>query len=107
MQYPLLLPLTFPSGKIFFRHGWPECLNEGLTTSSPYSAYEKPTPMGWSTKKMFAFVFHECAKGLVPLASEILHGPDDVVRGVFIENQDVDLPNSMKRPREEEHPGPS
>ena len=24
------------------------------TTVSPYSAYENPTPTGWSTKKMFA-----------------------------------------------------
>ena len=30
-----------------------------LTTVSPYSAYEKPTPIGWSMKKMLEYSFQE------------------------------------------------
>lgn len=60
-----------------------------LTTASPYSAYENPTPIGWSTKKMFAFVFHDSGWTTVELSSLTLQGP-----------------SSMNKPIDDEQPGP-
>jgi hypothetical protein len=45
--------------------------------------------MGWSMKNMLALVFHDSLWKLGPLSSSTLQGP-----------------SSMKRPREDEHPGP-
>jgi hypothetical protein len=47
----------------------------GLTTASPYSAYENPTPMGWSMKNTLAFVFHDSGLNVGPWVSLILQGP--------------------------------
>jgi hypothetical protein len=46
-----------------------------VLTCSPWSAYEKPTPTGWSTKKTFACSFQPYFHGVGPLSSEIRHGP--------------------------------
>jgi hypothetical protein len=34
-------------------------VDNGRTVSSPCSAYEKPTPTGWSMKKILALEFHD------------------------------------------------
>ena len=46
------------------------------TTSSPKSAYENPTPTGWSMKKTFAWSFHEYSNRSVVFVLVTLHGPN-------------------------------
>ena len=60
-----------------------------LTTYSPYSAYENPTPIGWSMKKTLAFSFQEYGLKVELSGFVTRHGP-----------------SSMNNPIEDEHPGP-
>ena len=51
------------------------------TTVSPYSAYENPTPTGWSTKKIFALSFQPYGLGSVLFGLVTLQGPGRQYRG--------------------------
>lgn len=67
--------------------------SSAVPTTWPLRPFEKPTLMGSSTKKTLAFSFHEYGFGLVSLTdlglSFTVHGP-----------------SSMKRPMDDEQPGP-
>jgi hypothetical protein len=78
------------------------------TTDWPCSAYEKPTPMGWSTKKTLALLFHDCLKNVgLSVALVTRQGPKFQIYAVAkIKGIRMSVPNSMKSPRDEEQPGP-
>ena len=78
------------------------------TTDWPCSAYEKPTPMGWSTKKTLALLFHDFLKNVGPsVALATRQGPRfQIYAFAEIERVRKPVPNSMKSPRDEEQPGP-
>ena len=50
---------------------------------SPWSAYEKPTPMGWSKNIMFAFVFHAYGLNNVLFADSMSQGPAEASLGTI------------------------
>lgn len=80
-----------------------------LTTSSPCSAYEKPTPTGCSTKNMFALSFQPYGLNSVFVEFTVLHGP-----GIWMSLKSDkrtyrlqdDAPSSMSNPSEDDPPGP-
>jgi hypothetical protein len=78
------------------------------TTDWPCSAYEKPTPMGWSTKKTLALLFHDFLKNVgSSVALVIRQGPKFQIYAVAkIERIRMPVPSSIKSPRDEEQPGP-
>jgi hypothetical protein len=85
-----------------------KCMETLHTTDWPCSAYEKPTPMGWSTKKTLALLFHDSLKNAGPSVALVTRqGPEFHIYGVAkIERVRMPVPNSIKSPRDEEQPGP-
>lgn len=49
-----------------------------LTNLLPESAYEKPTPTGWSKKRTFAKLFQEYGLNFVSFSETTEHGPDGI-----------------------------
>ena len=65
--------------------------------------------MGWSMKKMLAFSFQEYGLKVELSGWVTLQGPALYILSVIrarANSQCRHLPSSMKRPRDEEHPGP-
>lgn len=85
-----------------------KCMKTSHTTDWPCSAYEKPTPMGWSTKKTLALLFHDFLKNVgSSVALVTRQGPKFQKYAVAkIERIRMPIPNSMRSPRDEEQPGP-